>query len=86
MHFSSALIDTSALVAVADAYKRATALEDVTVSYRAFGDSKKLAGLRGAADITVKRFNQAMLWFSANWPEGAEWPAGVPRPLLEAAE
>lgn len=81
------VIDTSLLIRVADAYKAATALEDVTVSYRAFSDSKKLDALRCGADITVKRFNAALRWFSVNWPEQAVWPAEVPRPVVaEAAE
>jgi hypothetical protein len=45
-----------------------------------------LAG--GSADVTTGTFERAMLWFSANWPEGAEWPAEVLRPcsVPEAAE
>lgn len=69
------------LLAVADAYKNALNLEDVTVSARVFSDSKKLAALRKGAGITVERFNAAFVWFSENWPEDARWPRNVVRPI-----
>lgn len=71
------------LLAVADAYKTALRVEDVRVSTRVFGDSKKLGALRTGADITVSRFNSAMAWFSDNWPENAAWPRSVNRPFVE---
>lgn len=80
-----AMIDIGHLLALADAYKSATGLEDVTVSHRLFGDSKKLAALRTGSDITVGRFNGAMDWFSANWPANATWPEGIARPEVERA-
>lgn len=70
----------SHLLSVADAYIAATSIKEVTLSHRLFGDSKKLTALREGADITVSRFNAAMTWFSDGWPDGAEWPADVPRP------
>lgn len=63
------MIEIDALISRADAYKTASGIvDDTTVSYRVFGDSKKLAALRGGADITVRRFNQAMRWFDEHWP------------------
>ena len=60
------------LLAVADAYKKASGLShDRTVSHRVFGDSKKLTALRDGSDITTRRYNDAMVWFSENWPDGA---------------
>lgn len=77
------MIHLDHLLTVAAAYKTAAGLsDDKTVSSRAFGDSKKLSALRDGADITVGRFNATMRWFSANWPAGAAWPAGVMRPSL----
>lgn len=64
------------LLVVADAWKAATGIErDTTLSHRMFGDSKRLGQLREGRDITVGRFNAAMTWFAANWPEGAAMPA-----------
>lgn len=69
-------IDPKTLIDVADAYKAAAGLTvDKTVSHRVFGDSKKLRSLRAGSDITVSRFNAAMLWFASNWPDGADLPA-----------
>lgn len=79
------MVDLTHLLAVADAYKAATSLEDVTVSNRVFGDGKKLTAMRSGADITLGRFNSALLWFSCNWPDGAKWPESVSRPQSQAA-
>ncbi|WP_280322187.1 hypothetical protein [Sulfitobacter faviae] len=77
------------LLAVADAYKRASGVEfDRTVSHRVFGDSKKLSALRAGSDITIKRYNAALVWFAQNWPEGIEKPpalAGLPSFTKDAA-
>ncbi len=72
--------EISHLLAVADAFKKATGLEDVTLSHRLFSDSKKLAALRNGADITVGRFNASLIWLSTNWPADAAWPQDVARP------
>ncbi len=57
------------LLARADSYKEAAGIHhDSTVSHRVFGDSKKLSALRDGADITLRRFNEAMRWFDQNWP------------------
>jgi hypothetical protein len=79
------MIGIAQLLTLVDAYRTATGTEDTTVSHRVFADSKKVGALRDGADITTGRFNAAVLWFSENWPDGAEWPAGVARPDREAA-
>ena len=78
------MLNIEHLIAVADEYGRAANVEEKTVSSRVFQDSKKLAAIRGGSDITVGRHNAALAWFSANWPDGAEWPHSTPRP--QAAE
>ncbi|MHB2265010.1 hypothetical protein [Aliihoeflea sp. PC F10.4] len=80
------MIETANLTTLADAYLDATGTKDVTLSFWVFNDSKKLAALRSGADITVGRFNAALIWFAENWPADALWPANVARPTLEAAE
>ena len=63
------MFDVASLIARADAYKVASGVvDDSTVSYRVFGDTKKLAALRNGADLTTRRFNTAMDWFDQNWP------------------
>ncbi|GLK65668.1 hypothetical protein [Paracoccus kondratievae] len=62
-------MDIADLIARADEYKAATGIaDDSTVSYRVFGDTKKLGALRRGADITTRRFKAAMLWFDKNCP------------------
>lgn len=78
------MIEITHLLSVADAYRLATGVEDTTVSYRVFGDTKKLGAMRAGADVTVGRFNDAMVWFSTHWPEGAQWPEAVVRPTVDA--
>lgn len=68
------------LIAVAAEFGRAANLDDTTVSWRLFGDSKKLPAIKAGADIQVKRLEKAMTYLSSNWPEGAVWPAQVARP------
>ena len=85
------MFEIEQLIAIAEKYADFASVEEKTVSSRVFGDSKKLAALRSGADITVGRFNAAMSWFSAHWPDGLDWPEGVRRPVasakrLEAAE
>lgn len=75
------------LLALADVYRQATGIEDRTISSRVFSDGKKLSALRGGADITVSRFNDALQWFSDNWPVQTDWPNGVYRPpVVEVAK
>lgn len=68
------------LLTLARAYGLAAGIKASTVSWRVFGDSKKLADIEAGADIQVRRQERAMRWFAENWPSGAEWPSDVPRP------
>lgn len=78
-----------ALLDLADAYKAAAGIErDTTLSYRMFGDSKKLRLLREGGDITLTRYHAAIEWLLETWPEGHPVPAwargGRDRPLAPA--
>ena len=73
------------LLTLAHAYAAAEGIELKTVSWRVFGDGKKLDALEGGSDIQLGRYNSALDWFSENWPEEAAWPDDVPRPSREAA-
>lgn len=79
------MLNIEHLITVADAYAAASHVEDKTVSSRVFQDSKKLSAIRGGADITVSRYNAALSWFAANWPDGARWPRSVPKPDVKDA-
>lgn len=77
-----AMIEVRHLLVAIDVFRKATGLEDVTLSHRLFKDSKKLTALRAGSGITVDRFNNAFVWLSENWPDDTDWPADVPRPVL----
>ena len=68
------------LLTLADRYRGLTGLGQSALSWRVFGDTKKLKALHDGADIQVKRSEKAMQWFSDHWPVDADWPAAVPRP------
>ena len=74
------------LISVSEAFAAARGLSRSRVSTIVFGDGRKLdLVIRDGADITTRRLEAAMAWFSANWPEGAVWPDGVPRPAVACA-
>jgi len=80
--------DLTRLLLVVDAYARATGHAEATISTRFFRRGSRLAEIRGGRDMGARMIVRVLADFSQNWPEGAEWPADVPRPgeTLEAAE
>lgn len=74
------------LLKVARRYAEIEGVPLTTVSSRALNDGKKLTALEGGADINVKRLERAFVWFSVNWPAGADWPDDVARPAFVAEE
>ena len=72
---------TDQLLAVANAYRAAKGSSLAAVSARVFDDGKRLPLVaNGEGSVTLKRAEQALRWFSENWPADAEWPSDVPRP------
>ena len=69
------------LLQLVDAYRAARQLSDARVSTLVFNDGSKVKTLREGRDIGVRTAMRAVQWFSDNWPEGAEWPEDVERPL-----
>lgn len=79
------MIFTDQLVAVATAYCRASQVPLARASMHALGDRRLLPGLvTGSLTVTLRRADRALQWFSAHWPDGAVWPASVPRPAPDA--
>ncbi|MDX0689757.1 hypothetical protein GOD59_17165 [Sinorhizobium medicae] len=77
------------LILVSDEFGRARGIGRQRVSTIVLNRGSTLDLLaQGRSDLNTGTFERAMIWFSENWPEGAEWPAGVPRPVsqTEAAE
>lgn len=80
------------LIAICESYRALCGIErETTLSYRIFGDTKKLRLLRvGESDLTLTRFYAALDYLLDNWPESAplhsdlarfkEWRIGPNRP------
>lgn len=75
------------LLKVSAEYGRAEGIEPSTVSWRVFGDTKKLGAIIAGADIQTRRLERALQWFANNWPTTAAWPDDVDRPgAMQSAE
>lgn len=74
---------TDQILAVARAYCDATELSTSRVSTLVFNDGKKLDLIANGRDLQTANFEQAMTWFSVNWPKNVRWPKGVARPSRE---
>jgi len=60
----------SHLLDLVDAFIEATNVNERTLSFRIFGDNRKLGALREGADITTGRYNAAVLWIAMHAPVG----------------
>lgn len=72
------------LVSVAEVFRAARNLSASRTSTIVFGDGKILRRIGEGRDLTTRRLEEAMQWFSDNWPD-AEWPASVKRPIPRKA-
>lgn len=70
------------LKSLAGVYAEATGLGLSTVCQRAFGDWRFFERLKDSdrASFTVRKYDAAVVWFAANWPEGSQWPERIARP------
>lgn len=74
------------LLRVADAYAAARSLSESRVSTLVFGEGTRLAHLRRGGEMGARRVERGLEWLSANWPDGAAWPAEVVRPFAKPSE
>ena len=74
------------LILLSDVYCAATAKTRIALSKRVFNDGKVIDKLCDGGDLTTTRHQMALRWFSDNWPEGAEWPSDVSRPVSAGEE
>lgn len=75
---------TSDLMQLADLYCDRTQRSRSRVATIIFNDGKKLDLIAGGADLTTRSFENAISWFSANWPADLDWPDGIERPPFRA--
>lgn len=71
------------LLTVVGAYRDATGLSDSRISTLFFGAGHRLKTIRAGGDIGARQANSIIAAMAARWPEGREWPLGIPRPLAE---
>lgn len=74
------------LMALSEAFCTARELEETTVGRHCAADSRFFTRIREGKTFTAKKYDEVVSWFSLNWPIGAAWPQGVPRPVAEAAQ
>ena len=67
------------LLQVVAGFADATGLSEGTVSARFLGGGAVVRQLREGRDMGARRIARALDEFSAAWPDGKPWPAGVPR-------
>lgn len=72
------------LLLTSDAYCASTGMSRSRLSTILLSGGKRLDMIRAGGDIGTARYESAMLWLSANWPDGVQWPEGVPRPVADA--
>jgi hypothetical protein len=70
----------SQVLCTASSYALQRGISLSRISTIVFGDGKALRRIQSGGDLTTGTFERGMAWFSANWPEGVDWPADVPRP------
>ena len=70
------------IILVADAFAAVAGIGRKRISTIVLGRGSKLDDIadRGR-DLFTGSFEHSMQWFSDHWPEGAVWPADVPRPV-----
>ncbi|PPD10265.1 MAG: hypothetical protein CTY36_00290 [Methylocystis sp.] len=71
---------------VFQSFSAVSKLKASTTWARAVGDARFMDRLSSGATFTIKTYDNAIKWFSDNWPEGAVWPAQVNRPTKTLAK
>lgn len=66
---------------VSDIYGERTGMSRDRLSTIILSGGKRLQNIDSGRDLNTATFERAMQWLSDNWPDGAVWPAEVPRPL-----
>jgi hypothetical protein len=79
------IIDHEQLLELARVYAGHRGISLRYASVEILSDNKRLNAIEAGADIGIRRLRRAWLWLDEHWPEGADWPAGIPRPVREDA-
>ena len=68
------------LIRVAEVFASARGISLARVATLVRNDGKFFARLARGATCTLRTYDDTLQWFADHWPDGAVWPADVPRP------
>lgn len=70
----------SNLMACASRYAEARSLSLSTIGRLVAKDGRFFDRLDDGSTFTARKYDEVIAWFSAQWPEGVDWPSQVARP------
>lgn len=79
-------MNTQTLITLAETLTAHEGGSEATISNKVSTNARLFKRLRAQKGCNVSTFNNAMNWFSENWPADLEWPADTPRPDPVASE
>lgn len=74
------------LLTLLELFSESKGLAESTIGRLCIKDGAFFPRLRSGSSLSVRKYDEIVLWFSENWPETAVWPEDVNRPAKEAAE
>ncbi len=72
------------LLLLADIVRDHTGMSRAAVSRAAVNDNTFLTRVERGDNFTIGNHDRVVQWISDNWPDGADWPSGIPRPESSA--
>ena len=70
------------ILILSDEYCQAVGLSRARVSTLVFRRGGKIDAIEAGADVTTASYEHALEWFAQRWPQGVDWPNGVPLPEM----
>ncbi len=64
----------SHLISLGEAYGRARKLELGTIGRLCAADGRFFSRIGDGKTFTIKKYDEVVAWFAANWPQGVAWP------------
>ena len=78
-------MNVESIMTLCEVYAAERKLTLSTVSTYAAAAGDFYARLQRGHDLTTRRAARVAQWFSDNWPDGVDWPRGIPRPASSGA-
>ena len=73
-------MNEASLIELAQRFASARNISLWRVGFLAAGDGKFFARLQAGRTCTLRVAQTVVRYMSDRWPDGTEWPAGIPRP------